>query len=171
MNAHVTSPSLKDFVRYQAGSEVKVLPWLCPFSANSTVVLLNRELQALLPWDSCRRLFCAHLGVASCRAFLYLSGVWCWELRHRNWLGLSARDRAPCVTAYGTSSSAWQQKCLSLRDVVKSCDTKFLHGVPSSVQTLHCTQQQGHVPFQPKPGCLCGGHAGVEAAWGGWTPW
>lgn len=34
---------------------------------------------------------------------------------------------------------------------MKSCGTqKILHGVTSSVQTLHCTQQKRHVPFQQK---------------------
>lgn len=114
---------------------------------------------ALLSWIERRAAGSAPLGFLQ-KAVLCTPGcsilqgfsvpVWCWELKHRNWLGLSARDWAPCVTHYGTSSSAWQQNCLSLRDAVKSCDTKVLHGVPSSVQALQCSQQRGHVPFQPE---------------------
>lgn len=157
MNAHVISPSLKDFVRYQVGSAMsllrKVLPQLCPFSANSIVVLLNRNESCRLcsRWDWCRKLFCAHLGVASCGAFLYLSGVWCWELSSTgtSWAFQLKTDHPVLLTM--VPHHLLGNKTLSLRDVVKSCDTqKVLHGVTSSVQTLHCTQQKRRVPFQQK---------------------
>lgn len=85
MNAHVISPSLKDFVRYQVGSEMsllrKVLPWLCPFSASSTSEQ-EWELQALLPLGFLQEAALCTPGCSILQGFLYLGGVWCWELSH-----------------------------------------------------------------------------------------
>lgn len=121
---NVPSPSLKDFVRYQLSSEMslpmKVLPCLGPFSADSTVVLLNRNASCRLcsRWDSCRKLLCAHLGVASCRAFLYLSGA---ENSHTQELAQLETEHPVLLTL--VPHHLLGSKTLSLRDVVKSCDT------------------------------------------------
>lgn len=174
MNAHVISPSLKDFVRYQVSSEMslltKVLPWLCPFSANSTAVLLNREESCRLcsRWDSCRKLFCAHLGVASCRAFL-VSGA--ENSQTQELVGpFSSRLTTLCHWLC-TSSSAREQICLSLRDVVKSCDTKnpAWSNQLCTNPALHPAETPHPLPACKQPGCLFGWHAGMEAGLGGWT--
>lgn len=172
MNAHVISPSLKDFVRYQVGSEMslprKVLPRPCPFSANSIAVLLNRNESCRLcsRWDSCRKLFCAHLGVASCRAFLYPSGVWCWELSNTELAGpFSSRLTALChwlwylIICWGTKLCHWGM-------LWNRVAQKNLRGVTSSVQTCIAPNRNATFPSSRKPGGWFGWHAGIEAGLG-----
>lgn len=174
MNAHVISPSLKDFVRYQVGSEMsllrKVLPRLCPFSANSIVVLLNRNESCRLcsRWDSCRKLFYAHLGVASCRAFLYLSGVWCWELSHTgtSWAFQLKTDHPVLLTMVPHhllgNKTVFHWGMLWNRVAHKKSCMEW----PALYKPCIAPNRNATFPSSRKPGCLFGWHAGVGAGLG-----
>lgn len=78
----------------------------------------------MLPLGFLQELFCAHLGVAPCRAFLCLWGVWCWELSNTgtSWAFQLETDHPVLLTL--VPPHLLGNKTLSLRDVVKSCDTK-----------------------------------------------
>lgn len=154
MNAHVISPSLKDFVRYQVGSEMsllrKVLPWLCPFSASSTSEQ-EWELQALLPLGFLQEAALCTPGCSILQGFLYLGGVWCWELSHTGTAWAFQLETAhPELLALVPHHLLGNKPVFHWGMVWNRVTQKNPAWSTQLCPNLHCTQQKHHIPFQQK---------------------
>lgn len=142
----------------------------CPDCVHSVqAALLSRSGSCRLcsRWDSCRKLLCALLAAASCRAFCTW-GVSGAENSHTQELLGPFSSRLPTLSSWlwyliiclGTNLSFTEGWC----EIV--WHKKTLHGVPSSVQTCIAPSRNTTFPSSRKPGGCFGWHAGIEAGLG-----